>query len=192
MPFENVKYFLEILQILLDYFLFAVLTLMYHSTRGKRLQTTKGIKSCKKVQMCIEWCTRVWKKSRHSRPGQWILLLRASNFSHWGGGGGGGGGYSGFQVTGMIKGLFWVWNFQFWDFFRKENFGKLFFWVAWFKWGFFGVFQLMFVFFVLYHFMLSGNFYGLEIQLGIFLVLNFGSGIFLGFVESPRDFLGNF
>ena len=57
---------------------------------------------------------------------------------------------------------------------------------------FFGYSKLMFVFFVLYHFMLSGNFYGLEIQLGIFLVLNFGSGIFLGFVGSPRDFLGNF
>ena len=57
---------------------------------------------------------------------------------------------------------------------------------------FLGYSKLMFVFFVLYHFMLSGNFYGLEIQLGIFLVLNFGSGIFLGFVGSPRDFLGNF
>ena len=55
-----------------------------------------------------------------------------------------------------------------------------------------GYSKLMFVFFVLYHFMLSGNFYGLEIQLGIFLVLNLGSGIFLGFVGSPRDFLGNF
>ena len=59
MPFENVKYFLEILQILLDYFLFVVLTLMYHSTRGKRLQAAKGIKSCKKVQMWIEFCTGV-------------------------------------------------------------------------------------------------------------------------------------
>ena len=28
------------------------------------------------------------------------------------------GGYFGFQVTGMIKGFFWVWNFRFWDFFR--------------------------------------------------------------------------
>ena len=27
--------------------------------KGKRLQTTKGIKSCEKVQMCIELCTRV-------------------------------------------------------------------------------------------------------------------------------------
>ena len=140
MPFENVKYFLGILQILLDYFLFAVLTLMYHSTRGKRLQTTKGIKSCKKVQMCIELCTRVWKKSCYSRPGH-NGLSYSGQVTFPIGGGGRGVGYSGFQVTGMIKGLFWVWNFQFQDFFRKENFGKLFFWVAWFKWGFFGVFK---------------------------------------------------
>ena len=55
-----------------------------------------------------------------------------------------------------------------------------------------GYSKLMFVFFMLYHLMLSGNFYSLEIQLGIFLVLNFGSRIFLGFVGSPRDFLDNF
>ena len=31
----------------------------------------------------------------------------------------------------------------------------------------------MFLFFMLYHLMISGNFYGLEIRHGIFLVLNF-------------------
>ena len=36
----------------------------------------------------------------------------------------------------------------------------------------------------------SGNFYGLEIQHGIFFLLNFGPGIFLGFVWSTRDFGG--
>ena len=45
----------------------------------------------------------------------------------------------------------------------------------------------MFLFFMLYHLMISGNFYGLEIRHGIFLVLNFVGGIFLGFVESPGD-----
>ena len=35
--------------------------------------------------------------------------------------GGGGRGVSRFQVTGMIKGYLWVWNFQFWDCFGSEN-----------------------------------------------------------------------
>ena len=30
----------------------------------------------------------------------------------------GGGGYSGFQVTGMIEGFFWVGNVRFWDCFE--------------------------------------------------------------------------
>ena len=38
----------------------------------------------------------------------------------------------------------------------------------------------MSLFFVSYHLMLSGNFYGLEIQ----------HGIFWSFVGNPRDFLG--
>ena len=38
----------------------------------------------------------------------------------------------------------------------------------------------MFLFFMSYHLMLSGNFYGSEIQ----------HGIFLSFVGNPRDFLG--
>ena len=43
----------------------------------------------------------------------------------------------------------------------------------------------MFMFFVLYHLMLSGNLYGSEIRRGIFLVLKFGPGIFLGFDFTP-------
>ena len=39
---------------------------------------------------------------------------------------GGGGGYSGFQVTGMIEGFFWVWNFRFRDFFGYENLASIF------------------------------------------------------------------
>ena len=39
------------------------------------------------------------------------------------------GGYSGFQVTGMIEGFFWVWNFRFRDFCGYENLA----WVAWFE-----------------------------------------------------------
>ena len=40
----------------------------------------------------------------------------------------GGGVYSGFQVTGMIKGFLGVWNFLFRDFFAWENFGEYLFW----------------------------------------------------------------
>ena len=49
------------------------------------------------------------------RPGQ-----------HPRGEGGGVGGISGFQVTGMIEGYFWVWDFQFWDFFGSENLASIF------------------------------------------------------------------
>ena len=45
----------------------------------------------------------------------------------------------------------------------------------------------MFLFFVLYHLMLSGNFYGSEIRHGIILGLNFGPGIFLGFDFCPHS-----
>ena len=65
----------------------------------------------------------------------------------------------------------------------------------------------MFLFFVLYHLMLCGNFYGSEIRYGIvfsfFLSffffggggggVNFGLGVFSGFVWfclKPKDFLG--
>ena len=44
----------------------------------------------------------------------------------------------------------------------------------------------MFLFFVLYHLTLSVNFYGLEIQHGIFGGLNFSPGIFLGFHFCPH------
>ena len=43
----------------------------------------------------------------------------------------------------------------------------------------------MFSFFVLYHLMLSVNFYDYEIRHGIFLVLNFSPGIILGFCWKP-------
>ena len=44
----------------------------------------------------------------------------------------------------------------------------------------------MFLIFVLLHLMLSGNFYGTEIQHGIFGGLNFGPGIFWGFCLKPK------
>ena len=47
----------------------------------------------------------------------------------------------------------------------------------------------MLLFFVLFKLMLSGNFYDLEIQHGIFLVLNFGPGIFLGFDICPHSII---
>ena len=84
--------------------------------------------------------------------------------------GGGGGGYSGFQVTGMIKGFFGVSNFRFWDFFGQENFGKFFF-------G-----QLDFSF--LETFMARKSRHG-----NIFWGLNFGSGIFLGFDFGPHSII---
>ena len=49
----------------------------------------------------------------------------------------------------------------------------------------------MFIFFVSYNLMLSGNFYGSEIWHGIFWGVKFWSRDFLGFCFwSPRDFLG--
>ena len=44
---------------------------------------------------------------------------------------------------------------------------------------------------MLYHLMLSGNFYGSKIRRGIFGGLNFGPG-FLGFCLKPKEFLGGF
>ena len=56
---------------------------------------------------------------------------------------------------------------------------------------FLGYSKLIFLFFVLYHFMLSGNFYcGSEIRNGIFWGINFGPVMFLFFFWSPRDFFG--
>ena len=48
--------------------------------------------------------------------------------------------------------------------------------------GFFGYSKLMSPFFMLFHLMLSEIFHGSEIQHGIFGGINFGPGIFLGFV----------
>ena len=57
--------------------------------------------------------------------------------------------------------------------------------------SFLGYLKLMLLFFVLYHFMLPGNFYyGSEIRHGIFWGINVGPAIVWGFVWSPRDFGG--
>ena len=56
---------------------------------------------------------------------------------------------------------------------------------------FWGYSKLMFLIFVLFYFLLPGNFYyGSEICHGIFWGINFGPAIFWGFVWSPRNFLG--
>jgi len=57
---------------------------------------------------------------------------------------------------------------------------------------FFGYSKLIFLFLVLYHFMLAGNFhYGLEIRHGMFWGINFGPVIFFGFLsEAQGIFLG--
>ena len=58
---------------------------------------------------------------------------------------------------------------------------------------FLGYSKLIFLFFVLYHFTLPGNFrYGSEIRRGIFWGINFGPVIFcfVLFFWSPRDFFG--
>ena len=56
--------------------------------------------------------------------------------------------------------------------------------------GFFWAFKVMFLFFVLYHFMLSGNScYGSEIRHEIFWGINFGPGIFLGFDFCPHSII---
>ena len=54
---------------------------------------------------------------------------------------------------------------------------------------FFGYSKLIFLFFVLYHFKLPGNFYyGSEIWHGIFWGINFGPAIFWGFRLKPKGF----
>ena len=54
---------------------------------------------------------------------------------------------------------------------------------------FLGYSKLIFIFFVLYHFMLSGNFYcGSEIRHGIFWGINFGPVIFFFFFEAQGIF----
>ena len=53
---------------------------------------------------------------------------------------------------------------------------------------FFGYSKLIFLFFVLYHFMLPGNFFcGSGIRHEIFMVINFGPAIFLGFYFCPHS-----
>ena len=57
-------------------------------------------------------------------------------------------------------------------------------------WDFFWYSKLIFLFFVLYHFMLPGNFYcGSEIRHGIFWGINFGPVIFLGFDFCPHSII---
>ena len=56
--------------------------------------------------------------------------------------------------------------------------------------NFLGYSKLIFLFFVLYHFMLPGNFhYGSEIRHGIFWGINFGPVIFLGFDFCPHSII---
>ena len=159
MPFENVKYFLEILQILLDYFLFAVLTLMYHSTRGKRLQTTKGIKSCKKVQMCIELCTRVWRVLRISSDRDDQRTFLGLKFSILG-------------------------------FFQEGKFWQVIFWVAWFKWGFFGVFKTNVCIFRVISFYTFWKFLWLGNSAWDIFGVKFWFRDFLGFCWKPQGLFG--
>ena len=86
-----------------------------------------------------------------------------------------GGEYSTFQVTGMIK------EFDFRIFLGRQILASIF-WGSLIQAGiFFGYSKLMFLFFLLHHLMLSGNFYGSEIRHGIFLVLLQALGIFWGF-----------
>ena len=56
---------------------------------------------------------------------------------------------------------------------------------------FLGYSKLIFLFFVLYYFMLPGNFhYGSEIRHGIFWGINFGPVIFFWFFDAQGIFLG--
>ena len=55
-----------------------------------------------------------------------------------------------------------------------------------YNWDFFGYSKLIFIFFVLYHFMLPGNFYYVsEIRHGIFWGINVWSSDFFGFWFLP-------
>ena len=69
------------------------------------------------------------------------------------------GGYSGFQVTGMIKEFLGGLKFSISGFFGVGKFWQVFFLGKFdLSRDFFGYSKLMFLFFVLYHLMLSGNF----------------------------------
>ena len=84
-----------------------------------------------------------------------------------------------FQVTGMISGFFWIgkfWQVIFGQFDLSRDF-----------WGYS---KLMFLFFMLYHLMLSRNFYGSEFRHKIFWGLNFGPGTFLVLFEAQGLYFG--
>ena len=60
----------------------------------------------------------------------------------------------------------------------------------WLSRGFGGYSKLIFLFFMLHHFMLPGNFYyGSEIRHGIFWGINFGPAIFWGFDSYPHSII---
>ena len=63
--------------------------------------------------------------------------------------------------------IFWGLKFPISGFFWLGKFGQVFFWVDLSR-DFLGYSKLMFLFFVLYHLMLSGNVCGSEIRHGIF------------------------
>ena len=92
-------------------------------------------------------------------------------------GGEGGGGYSTFQVTVIIEGYFWVWNFWFRDFLGSKILESTF-WGAWFKYRFLGVFKTNVSLFRVISFKAFWKFYGSEIRHGIFCI-----------VGSPRELL---
>ena len=82
----------------------------------------------------------------------------------------------------LIERFFWVQNFRFQDFWGWENFGKYFLWYS----------KLMFLFFMLYHYILilSGNFYGSKIQHWIFGGYILVQGFFGGLFEAQGIVLG--
>ena len=110
-------------------------------------------------------------------------------------GGGGRFRYSGFQVTRMIEGFL---GFEIFDsgFFLVRKFWQVFFGVAWFKWGFWGVFKVNHLKIRVSarvsrpHRSATKLVFENFIFRGIFGGLIFGLGMFVGFVGSPRGFLG--
>ena len=74
----------------------------------------------KKMAKCIYWRQKK-AENVHSLPNKKPGPVRTYSHPQEGGGG-----YSGFQVTGMIEGVFWVWNFRFRDFFGYENLASIF------------------------------------------------------------------
>ena len=114
----------------------------------------------------------------------------------------GGGGYSGFQVTEMIKGLFWVSDLRFWDCVGGSKICKVFFWVAWLKSWYLGILKTIWRFVVATAYsqrhsstnkvqpnLFRDFFQGLEIWHGIFRGVNFWTRDFFGFCWKPEGFL---